>query len=449
MSSSVQVNRRLPVVLGVLLFGVIIWMTELLIQTQQRSNEMSREIDQQTNLFSMRDKVDRSLQSILHLSIGITAYVDAKAGQLEEKEVMELMASLYRHTHSNHVKNFGLIEGTTIRYVYPPEGNEAALGVDLKQVPQQWPAVLTAMNSDDGVLVGPVDLIQGGTGLIFRMPLFVEGKYWGLFNTIIDMESYLEDISTYRGFTAGDFAVRTSEVLLVGKQEVFDHPLVRYADVAVPGGVWQLGITPAISGDESFTAAWRFLGWAFALFMGFSVAVILIQRGKLQGLALIDELTGAANRRQFDLMLERFCQKYNRRDSGRFALLFLDLDRFKAINDSHGHKAGDYFLVEISRRISHAIRGGDLLARWGGDEFAIIVDNPTDTNIDQIVSRVQELTEQAVIWRDQKLMVGASIGVVHYPEDGETPEELVNAADQYMYKNKRSRDSEATKTNPG
>ena len=102
--------------------------------------------------------------------------------------------------------------------------------------------------------------------------------------------------------------------------------------------------------------AWCFLGWAFALFMGSALAVILIQRAAMQGLVLVDELIGLANCRQFDLLLERRCQKYHCRDNGGFALLYLDLDRFKAINDSFGHKAGDHFLVEVSRRISQAIR---------------------------------------------------------------------------------------------
>jgi diguanylate cyclase (GGDEF)-like protein len=173
--------------------------------------------------------------------------------------------------------------------------------------------------------------------------------------------------------------------------------------------------------------------------MGTALIIILIQRNTMRSLALIDELTGIANRRQFDLMLERFCSKYHRRDTGRFALLYVDLDRFKQINDQHGHKAGDFFLVEATKRISQAIRGGDLLARWGGDEFAVIVDNPTETSIERVVDRVRLLAEQPVNWRGEQLQVGASIGLVQYPEDGMTPEDLINVADQKMYRDKESR----------
>jgi diguanylate cyclase (GGDEF)-like protein len=200
-----------------------------------------------------------------------------------------------------------------------------------------------------------------------------------------------------------------------------------------------LALLPKQDTQDAFTMAWCFLGWAFALFMGSALAVILIQRAAMQGLVLVDELIGFANCRQFDLMLERRCQKYHCRDNGGFALLYLDLDRFKAINDSFGHKAGDHFLVEVSRRISQAIRGGDLPARWGADEFAMIVDNSTEMNITHVMNRVRELTEQPAIWRDQQLKVGASIGIVQYSEDGQTPEALLGAADQSMYHNKRER----------
>jgi sensor domain CHASE-containing protein len=147
------------------------------------------------------------------------------------------MESLYGHSHSDHLMSFALVEGTTIVYVYPAAGNDVMKGVDLKQVPAHWPAVLVAMNSADGVLVGPVDLIEGGKGLIFRMPLRVDGKHWGLFNTIIDMDSYLEEITGCRQLSPVDFAIRTSEVLSLGDEQVSNQPMVRYADVAVPGGV--------------------------------------------------------------------------------------------------------------------------------------------------------------------------------------------------------------------
>lgn len=437
---SQTLNRRIvPLALGVLLFVLLVWFAEVLIRSQQHSSEMTDHLNVQSDLYSIQDKVERSLNSILHLSIGITAFIEAKQGEIDEKEVLALMESLYGHSHGDHVRHFSLVEDTTIVAIYPQQGNEMAMGINLREVPEYWPPLLAAMNSSDGVLAGPMDLLTGGGGLVFGSPVRVEGSQWGVFNTVIDMQSYMAEIASYRKLSGSAIAVRAGEELLFGEAQTFSDPNAQFADVPVPGGKWELAMVPRGGDQNRLVFAWRILGWILAAVMGAGLTIILIQRGALQNLALIDELTGIANRRQFDLMLDRFCRKYNRRDSGCFAVLYVDLDRFKLINDQHGHRAGDYFLVEVSKKISRAIRGGDLLARWGGDEFAIIVDNPTETSIARVVDRVRELAEQPIAWRNEILSVGASIGVVQYPDDGHTPEDLVAVADQKMYSNKNAR----------
>jgi diguanylate cyclase (GGDEF)-like protein len=284
--------------------------------------------------------------------------------------------------------------------------------------------------------------MQGGDALIYRKPIEVNNQYWGLFSIVIDIDSFLAELGSERLLTQGTLAVVAAhgdgETILYGDKAALSHPARQSVDVAVPGGHWHLVLVPKVT-EDSTVMVWRFFGWGIALLLGGGVGTILLQRSALQGLALIDELTGVANRRQFDLMLERFCEKYERRDSGSFALLYVDLDRFKEINDTHGHRAGDFFLVEVAKRIRQATRGGDLLARWGGDEFALLLDNPSQASIDRVVKRVRELVEQPVLWRDSRIQVGASIGVVRYPEDGTTPEALLGHADQRMYSDKNMR----------
>ena len=102
--------------------------------------------------------------------------------------------------------------------------------------------------------------------------------------------------------------------------------------------------------------AWCFLGWAFALFMGSALAVILIQRAAMQGLVLVDELIGFASCRQFDLMLERRCQKYHCRDNGGFALLYLDLIDLRRLMTAS----------DIKLAITSSWRSRDGLARRSG-----------------------------------------------------------------------------------
>lgn len=435
------VNSQLPFVLGLALFACVGLITEQTLETQQYSKQMTINIDLRNDLYTVREKIDQSLSALLHRSLGLTAYVQAKSGQIDQQEVMGLLAALY--VNSEHVRNFRLAKGTCVAFVYPEEGNTAVLGIDYRDVPVQWPDVLAAINTTDGVLAGPVDLMQGGEALIFRMPVRVLGEYWGLLSTVIDLESYLSEIAAIRLSAGGSLSIRTvsgdTQKLLYGEGNEFQDPQSQRADVSVPGGRWELALSAKPELDAPLISTWRLMGWLLGLLLGVGVTTILCQRRALQRLALVDELTGVANRRQFDLLLERFCDKYNRRNSGCFVVLYLDLDKFKEINDQYGHRAGDYFLVELAKRTRVAIRGGDLLARWGGDEFAIILDNPTQSNVTDVVDRVRSLCEQPVHWRDAEFKVGASIGVVHYPEDGLTPEELVSAADQKMYADKRFR----------
>jgi diguanylate cyclase (GGDEF)-like protein len=158
-----------------------------------------------------------------------------------------------------------------------------------------------------------------------------------------------------------------------------------------------------------------------------------IQKESLHYHAHHDSLTGLPNRFLFDDRLSQTI-KQALRDSNKIAVLFIDLDHFKGINDSMGHKVGDELLKEVATRLQNEIRQTDTLARLGGDEFSIIL-NQIDNN-DSIVEVTQNLLKimnNPVELRDQSFYVTLSIGVAIYPEDGNTPEELLKNADAAMY----------------
>lgn len=158
----------------------------------------------------------------------------------------------------------------------------------------------------------------------------------------------------------------------------------------------------------------------------------------LDQLAYYDKLTGIPNRTLFFDRLDVALATAHR--EGRlFALLFVDLDGFKQVNDSHGHEAGDSVLQETSRRLLSCIRESDTVARMGGDEFTLILCNlasPGDAGLvaDKLISelvRPIRLDDQTVC------RIGASIGISLYPSDSLTAEQLVSAADSAMYEVKR------------
>ena len=158
----------------------------------------------------------------------------------------------------------------------------------------------------------------------------------------------------------------------------------------------------------------------------------------LQYLAYHDELTGLPNR---NLLVDRINQsiKISSRDNQQMAILFLDLDRFKSINDSLGHNVGDELIKEIPTRLYKILRSHDTVSRNGGDEFVVVLEKLKDTNEAVYVAKkiIQCLTETFNI-QSHTIHIGASIGISVYPEDGDAPLILLRNADTAMYRAKQS-----------
>ena len=150
-----------------------------------------------------------------------------------------------------------------------------------------------------------------------------------------------------------------------------------------------------------------------------------------------DALTGLVNRRHFEHELARRIAQLQPGMSA--AVLFIDLDRFKQVNDSAGHAAGDQVLREVAQALSASVRRDELVARLGGDEFAIVLGACDLAAAERIAHKVRLAVEQvAVPWGTQLLGVGASVGVVEIPASGADAAEVLNAADLACYEAKRS-----------
>lgn len=151
------------------------------------------------------------------------------------------------------------------------------------------------------------------------------------------------------------------------------------------------------------------------------------QRTTAEERALTDPLTGVANRAALDRALEQ---------DGRFGLIYIDLDNFKAVNDRYGHGAGDRVIIETAQRLREAVRGGDLVARVGGDEFVVLLQPGSD--LAEVAGRIENILAADFTHEGVVLPTGASIGAVER-EPGEAKEQLVVRADQAMYAVKATR----------
>jgi diguanylate cyclase (GGDEF)-like protein/PAS domain S-box-containing protein len=190
---------------------------------------------------------------------------------------------------------------------------------------------------------------------------------------------------------------------------------------------------------------WRYISFSgepvldrdgrFAGYRGIARDVTQSRRAeeRIRRLAHFDELTGLPNRTMFMHTLQRAFSLAERR-SKQFALFFIDLDRFKNINDSLGHEAGDRLLQDVARRLRHHLRESDTVARLGGDEFVVLVEDCADAReLNAIAQNILNAVGRPYTLAGQEYHVTGSIGISTYPADGQDPAALLKNADIAMY----------------
>jgi diguanylate cyclase (GGDEF)-like protein len=189
--------------------------------------------------------------------------------------------------------------------------------------------------------------------------------------------------------------------------------------------------------DDELGQLGRHLGVVHGQIRGF-IGELEAKNTQLQRLAMHDQLTGLPNRRLLRELFEHAAANA-RRDAATLALLFLDLDHFKAVNDTHGHSVGDELLVAVSQRLAGALRESDVICRMGGDEFLVLLPRVTGwEHVALTAERLLNLLGAPVTLEgiDTELRVSGSIGIALYPADGADFDALARTADLAMYRSK-------------
>ena len=392
----------------------------------------------------LQTRLAHELDNALFLTGGLKSYLAAREGALNRREVDAILKKFFED--SRHVRNFGIVVGYHLIYLYPVRGNEKLLGLDYRKVPSQLAAVQRVIDGGAPILLGPMKLVQGGQGLVYRVPVPVRGKYWGLISTIIDSESFFADAFARAKAENVELAIRGRDArgmqgeMIRGDARLFGASGVELIDMDVPGGKWVLALRGMARSFQT-VEAWRLrlLVWGLAAFLGWGVYALLVQRARLARLAMFDALTGLPNRTLIEDRLERAISAQRRNPAMVSALLFADLDDFKRINDEHGHRAGDAVLQGVAERAMHAVRDIDSVGRWGGDEMIVLLENAGRDKIPELVERVRRAVETPIDYDGLKLQVGVSIGVAIVPDDGDGIQDLIRRADRRMYEEKQKR----------
>jgi diguanylate cyclase (GGDEF)-like protein/PAS domain S-box-containing protein len=199
-----------------------------------------------------------------------------------------------------------------------------------------------------------------------------------------------------------------------------------------------------IDGSPQFDKNGRFAGYRG---VGSDITALYMAKNKAELLATRDPLTGLANRAVFQEQLRAVCERPGHVDRGG-AVMMLDLDHFKSINDSLGHDAGDALLQQVAQRLTAVIRQTDLIARLGGDEFTILLPGARTEEVMDVAWRLIEAMAQPIDIMGQSLFISLSIGVTLYPDHGQSAVDLLQNADIAMYRAKAAGRSQITMFRP-
>jgi diguanylate cyclase (GGDEF)-like protein len=381
-------------------------------------------------------KVDRELNSLLFISNGLASYITVYQDELKPDKINLVLKDLWQR--SKHVRNLGVAVGYRLTYVYPEANNKKIIGVDFRDIPQQWLKVKQAVDTKQGVLDGPIELIQGGQGIVYRYPIFINGEYWGIISTVIDTPDFLK--SAFKNTpNQHEFAIRTADTknVFFGDQNLFSDKDTFKQTSLVPNGKWEWAIRNHTSDFTKNILVYQIASIFISLMSGFLAYYLLKDRYRLSEDAMLDSLTKLPNRR---LLKDRMELAFHtaKRYQKMIAIMAIDIDYFKKINDSYGHDFGDEVLRAVGLMIKSNLRETDTVSRVGGDEFIVVLKEVHSIqNIISIAAKLKSEFSQPMLILEKNIYVHISIGISFYrPDKPITLKQLTKEADMALYQSK-------------
>ena len=228
------------------LLAAAVYATETLVQHQQqmaRGQQLRHEI---ASAGQLRALLESELNIPLYLTIGLTAHVQARNGDISPAEMHLLLPELAHQ--ARHIRNIGVAPGNTLRYIYPLQGNEQALGLYYPDLPQQWPDIAAIIEQREARLVGPVQLIQGGMAFIYRVPVYMNAdNYWGIISTVVNIDSVWALLQRQTTEQEVQVAIRgvspegVSSSAFYGDDRLFYDDSLQL-DISLRGALWQMAL---------------------------------------------------------------------------------------------------------------------------------------------------------------------------------------------------------------
>ncbi|NOH82658.1 sensor domain-containing diguanylate cyclase [Vibrio sp. 03-59-1] len=429
---------------------VAIMLLELLNQNQMMFLDKQYQSSAKEELSKVRSNLEAAIVADIYVSNSLSTLVSIHSDTAFDNWE-KVAAKIIKE--SKHVTIIALARNDIINFVYPLQGNEKVIDLNYRRIPAQYASIVKAREIEQIFIAGPVNLVQGGRGLIARVPIFTDPpnnkEYWGVCSAVIDLDSLFQEVGIeafelkYRLGIRGLDSSGSQGEIFYGDQTVFDDAFAT-EKVNFPYGSWEVAVARAPWSAEREN--WfrihsvRLIGYPIIIILAFAFITIYRLYVSAQNRSLHDELTKLPNRRYFMYILEdQFNSAKKTENHERFALLNLDLDKFKEINDTYGHVAGDKVLVACAERVRNVLRSSDLTARIGGDEFLVLLPRVMSaSDVRRIEVTVQKsLSSTPIIYEGALIYIKVSIGSVLYSDEFSTMDEMLKFADDRMYDQKQ------------
>ena len=424
-------------------FIFLLTLLQRIIQSEVKKIEAQNAVKLADHANNLKSQLNTELNALIYLSTGMASFLNAYHDELDPKKVEIMLATLYKD--AKHIRNFGIAVGYQMRFIYPLAENEKALNLDYRKLPDQWPQVKKAIDRREGVMAGPINLVQGGSALIYRYPVYINDQYWGMLATVIDKASLLKEIFDHDWNEGYSIALRlesntkSNANLIYGDLALFDNPNAHITTSSVPNGTWEWAIVSPNKSGSSLVYIAKGMAWVISILIASLLFFILKDRKNLEVEARLDSLTGLPNRQILNIRLElalKEAQLHNK----LMSIMFIDLDFFKNINDHYGHDVGDEVLITFSKTVSNIIRSDDVICRIGGDEFVVLLNELNlASDASMIADSIFSAFTKPVLINSHTINIDLSIGIaINTLTSKETARTLLKKADTALYEAKSS-----------
>ena len=383
-----------------------------------------------------------SLNEYFNITQFLRGYIVRHDGQVQDFQNIAESLSL----NSSSIDSIQLAPDGIISYSHPMyrEFEKVNLFIDSVHRDDAKYSRLTKLTT----ITGPFTLRRGDRGLSIHTPIYLDDangteRFWGFAVITLRMAEIFREahVSELRDENY-DYQIKAINAHL-GKLETVDcttYDVLTDAvthDFAIHNTMWTFHVKPQDGWINTDSLVLEILiGILFAIIVPFSVNSLwnLIRReSAFKRLTYVDTLTGLYNSRKFYEVLQELHDK--KRSAG---ILYVDLNKFKPVNDTYGHKTGDELLSIVAKKLKNVVRSGDEVFRIGGDEFTIVVSNEiSEDALSGLTHRIKESVARATTIGNAKVEVSASIGYARYPHDGTEFANIIQIAEEMMYADKK------------